>query len=395
MKKDRRLRIMWSSNGVFVPSGYGIFQRDLISRLQKDGWPVSQIAWCGLEGACIELDGLKIYPKMGNPWGDDAMVAHGRHWKADVVMPMQDIWPLNPQLLQQVNHLIPYVPIDQEPVPPVVLDKLRFAYKIVTFSKFGQKALEKHGFTSTLIQEGVDTNIFKPMDKMECRKEFNLPQDKFIFGMIGANKENPPRKGWQEALEAFKLFHDKHPDSIFFFQTNQPSDGGFPIQQYAHHLGLDNAIMYLDPYMAVFHTGSPEICKLMNCFDVLLHPSLTEGFGLVAVEAQSCGTPVIVNNCTSMPENVIPGVTGEMCETARKHLSPAMGFVYFADVNSLYEKMEKLYKADRVVMGKAARQHILDNFDIDKIYQEKWIPFYEQLQIELLGPAPIDNSEIK
>jgi ATP-dependent DNA helicase DinG len=51
---------------------------------------------------------------------------------------------------------IPYLPVDQSPVPPQVLDRLRFAYKIITFSKFGQTELQKSGFSSTMFWEGVD-----------------------------------------------------------------------------------------------------------------------------------------------------------------------------------------------------------------------------------------------
>ena len=387
--KDRRLRIIWNSNGVNVPSGYGVFQRDLLYRLLKDGWIVAQSAFVGVEGAVTMLDGLPVYPKMQDPFGSDAILAHTRHFKADVTFSMQDVWTLQGEALNQLPHFIPYTPIDQEPVPQGVLDKVRYAYKIITFSKFGHEALEKAGFTSTLIVEGIDTNIFKPMDKAECRKFFGLPQDKFIFGQVGANKENPGRKGWQEALEAFKLFHDKHPDSIYFYQTNQPSPSGFPIEMYAQQLGLSNCIFKLDPYLGIWHTGSNEVAKMLNAFDVTLHPSSTEGFGLLSVESQACGTPPIVNNCTSMPELVIDGVSGEICDVGRRWFSPAGGFWYFADVNSLYDKMEKLYRADRKKYGEAGRKNVVDNYNIDTLFTEKWVPYLEDLQTELLGVAPV------
>jgi glycosyltransferase involved in cell wall biosynthesis len=396
LPKDRRLRTIWNSNSVTVPSGYGVFQRDLLYRLLKDGWPVAQSAFVGIEGAVVTVDGLKLYPHMTDAFGSDAIVAHSRHFRADVTFSMQDIWALDNNSLNQLSHYIPYVPIDQYPVPPAILDKLKYAYKIITFSKFGYESLLKAGFTSTLIVEGVDTEIFKPQDKVECRKTFNFPQDKFIFGQIGANKENPGRKGWQEALEAFKLFHDKHPDSMYFFQTNQPSPTGFPIQAYAHYLGLDNNIMFIEPYLAIWHTGSPEVCKMLNSFDVLLHPSTTEGFGLLPVEAMSSGTPPIVNNCTSQPELVIDGVTGEVCEHGKAYFSPAQGFWYYADVNSLYDKMETLFRADRKKMGEAGRKHVIENYNIDKLFKEKWVPLYCQLQDEILGKSVImDSSDSK
>lgn len=385
---DRRLRMIWNSNSIWSNSGYGIAQRDMLTRFVADGWPTAQIAFYGLEGSTMVLNGLTVYPKMADTWGSDAMFFHSKHFGAKIVFTMQDIWPLQPQFLQMINQngmiWIPYVPIDQEPVPPNILDKLQYAYKIITFSRFGQKALEQKGFTSTLIKEGTDTNIFKPMDKKECRAMFNFPQDAFIFGMVGANKDNPPRKGWQEALDAFKIFHENHPESYFFYQTNQPLASGFPIAEYSKMLGITDFVLHLDDYQAVFHTGSEVMAKLYNSFDVLLHPSLTEGFGLCVVEAMSCGTPVIVNNCTSMPEMVVPGVTGEICEVGRKHLSPAMGYFHFADVPSLVEKMEKLYAGDRVKIGEQARAHVVENYNIDRLVETKWLPLFNELQQELL-----------
>jgi glycosyltransferase involved in cell wall biosynthesis len=382
--KDRRLRWIWNSNAIFVPSGYGVESRDILVRLQKDGWPMAHIAFTGLEGGLINLNGIPIYPKMGDAWGADAMIYHSRHFQAQAVFTMQDVWTLNPQALQQIPHWIPYVPIDQEPVPENVLNALKFAYRIITFSKWGQKALSKAGFVSTYIPEGTDTNIMKPQDKAECRKMLNVPEGKFVVGMVGANKENPPRKGWQQALEAFAKFHEKHPDSIFFFETNQQAPGGFPIRQYAQKLGISDTLFAIDEYMSVFHAGSEIMSKMYNAFDVLLHPSLSEGFGLCAVEAQACGTPVIVNDACSMPELVIPGVTGEICEHGDQFFTNALGYFVWPKVDSIVEKLEKIYNGDRVAMGKAAREHVLKNYDIDTIVKEHWIPYLEQLQEDLL-----------
>lgn len=395
--KDRRLRFTWTSNSTFTPSGYGVHQKDLLYRLLKDGWPMAQITFTGLEAACITLDGLLHYPKMVDPFGSDAMYYHSKHFNANVAFVMQDIWTLSPQFLQQMIgegiKFIPYVPIDKEPVPPGVLDKLRFAYKIITFSEYGQKALLRAGFSSTLIKESTDTNLLKPIDKEQCRREAGLPQGKFVVGMIGANKPDAiPRKGWQEALEAFAIFHKTHPDSIFYCGSNQP--GGFPIPQFAKYLGILDSLFQPNEYQFIFHSSREMVNKMINTFDVLIHPSTTEGFGLGVIEAQSAGVPVIVNNCTAMPEMVIDGVTGEICKTQKQVFASDGGIIHIADVPSLAEKLEKVFQADRIKMGNAAREHVVKNYNIDTSVKEKWIPFLESLQSELLPPL-VDKTEVK
>lgn len=394
--KDRRLKIIWNSNAPWAHSGYSIEQEWLLTRMKEDGWPIAQVAFVGLSGGMIDYKGIPIYPNMADTWGSDALLHHGNHFGANVRFTMQDVPPLNPQFLQQMNNWIPYVPIDQEPVPPPVLNNLRFAYKIITFSKWGHDALLRSGFSSTLIQEGTDVNIFKPLDKMQCRKDLGLPTDKFIIGQIGANKENPPRKAWQESLEAFKMFHDKHPDSIFFYQSNQNNQfaGGFPIMNYAAYLGIANSVAHIDEYMATFHTGPVEINKMLNAFDVLSHPSMTEGFGLIIAESQAAGTPVIISDVTSMPEQVEDNVTGFMCETDRKLFSISGGFWQFPKVNSLYEKMELAFKTDLEKMGEKAREKVVKEYNIDTIFKEKWVPLLEDLQRDMLPPLTEVNKVV-
>jgi glycosyltransferase involved in cell wall biosynthesis len=390
--KDRRLRILWVSNSHYSNSGYGIFTRDLLFRLRDDGWPIAEVAFYGLEGNPVMIDGIKVYPKMGDVWGSDSMFHSAIDFKANVVFNMQDIGFINSQYLDMLmkNKIpwIPYLPIDQEPAPAPVLEKLNFAHKIITFSKYGQKVLENHGYASKMIYEGVDTNIFKPMDKIECRQKLGIPQDVFLFSMVAANKENPPRKGFQEVLESFKMFYEKHPEAAILFHTQQTAPGNFPIAEYANHLGIQNRTFFVDPYKSTYFSGSPEIAIEMNACDIYLQPSMTEGFGLTSVEAQSCGKPVIVNNCQSMPELVIPGKTGEICETNYKWWRGQNGYVYTADTKSMYEKMEKIYdmlKANPNKVKNDCRNHILTELNMDSIFKSEWITLLEDLQTDLLG----------
>jgi glycosyltransferase involved in cell wall biosynthesis len=325
------------------------------------------------------------------------MVEHGQHFGADVNFSMQDVHAINPQFLQQLKHWIPYTPIDRDEIPQSTLNNLRFAYKIITFSKFGQKALAKHGFASTMIPEGVDTNVFKPLDKRKVREELHFPQDKFIFGMIGANKpDGVSRKGWQQALDAFAIFAKTHPEAMFFYQFNQ--GGGFDIPAYAQHLGIHDRLITPNIYMSVIH-GDPNIVnQWLNCCDVILHASTTEGFGLVIAEAQAAGTPVIVNNCHSQPELVIEGKTGEICESKFKLWTAGGGYIYFPDPESLNAKMEILYekvKKDENKISTSCRAWIVDNYSIDKIVEKQWIPYLTDLQTELLGVPQVDITAKK
>ena len=121
----------------------------------------------------------------------------------------------------------------------------------------------------------------------------------------------------------------------------------------------------------------------------MISPTHGEGFGLPLIEAAACGVPSIVNNTTSMPEMIIPGKTGEICKTDRHRFTPDGTWVWTADVQDLYECMERLYKKlhEPNTIAKDCRNHILQNYNIDTLVKEKWIPLLEQLQKELLPPV--------
>lgn len=398
--KRRDLRIIWSSNGHWSNSGYAVFTRDLLTRLQADGWPIAEIAFYGLQGYKATIDNILVYPQIKHPFGSDALFAHSLDFKANVAFAMQDVWSLDVNDLQGLKQnnipFIPYLPIDQEPVPDTILQRLNFAYKIITFSKYGQKVLEDHGYASKLIVEGIDTNIFKPMDKVAARTKLGLPQDLFLFSMIAANKENPPRKGFQEALEAFASFVKNHPKSGIFFHTQQISPAGFPIMDYAHYLGIDKNMFFLPPYAGTFKSDSWAVAEEVNACDVGLHPSMTEGFGLLVVENQACGKPVIIQGCTSMPELIIPEKTGWACKTQKKWWRNMGGYVYMADPISLHEQMEKVYEAlsKPNTIAEDGRKNVVENYNIDTIFKTEWLPLFEELQSELLTP-PVKSDKIK
>lgn len=384
---ERKLKIIWSSNAAWSTSGYGSQMAYLLPELKKEGWNQAMIAFFGLEGGVINLDGIKVYPKMGDIWGADAVIHHGNDFNADITVTNQDIWVLDPNLVKMFRKWIPYVPVDHDPVPPVIVDRLKLAYRVISYSKFGQKQLASKGIHSTYIPLMVDADIYKKYDKKAMRKDLGLPEDIFLFGMVSANKDNPPRKSFQEVMDAFKMFHDKHPNSAIYFHTNPEQPGGFNIMEYAKFLGIQNFIYTPPIYQMAYTIDKEQMAKVYSCFDVLLAPSTNEGFGVPIIEAQSCEVPVITNNFTSMPEIIIEGKTGELVEQIPgpngKRFTPLYSYVGIPSVQSIYEKMEKLFTADREAMGRAGREYVKENYDTKKVIKEYWTPFFEMVEKEI------------
>ena len=382
---EKKLKIIWNSNAPHTTSGYGTQMGLLLPLIKKEGYPVSCICYYGLDGGKIEIDGIPYYTKLNHLFASDVLPYHTQTFGADVTMTLHDIWILDEKDLAALKRFIPWVPIDMDPIPQKVLSKLYFAYRILTHSKFGLKMLNKAGFNATYIPLSVDTTIFKPIDKKGLRKELGFPEDVFLFGMVAANKDDPPRKAFQECMDAFVMFTKKHPKSGMYFHTSIAKAEGFNILEYSKFLGIANKIWFFDDFTTAYKTDRAFMNKIYNTFDVLLNPAKSEGFGVPIIEAGACGIPSIVNNYSSMPELVIPHVTGEICEVLGKVYTKIGSYWMTPDPKSIYEKMEALFEADRVKMGEKAREFVVENYDTTKVFDKHWKPFLRLLQDEIYG----------
>lgn len=92
-----------------------------------------------------------------------------------------------------------------------------------------------------------------------------------------------------------------------------------------------------------------------NC-DILLFPSVREGFGLVPAEAMACGRPVVATDCSSLPELIDDGKGGFLCPLG--NVDAFAGKINFLAENSQLRremgdynraKVEKLFTLDRMI----------------------------------------------
>lgn len=383
----RKLRIMWCSNPIWTPSGYSQQTADIGKLFLKSGWDSSNFAYIdmfGLAGGRFKDEaGVWHYPIINHPTGSDAMYWHGKHFNADIIIGLFDIHTQDPNFLAQIPRFVPWVPVDYDPIPPLILQNLRPSNRIIAMSKFGQQRLQEAGFASTYIPHHVDTSIFYPMDKRKAKEEFKINPDIFVFGMVSANKDALPRKSFGHVLEAFARFIKKYPQSLLYIHTNPDQMGGYPIKHHAQMLGLQNNVVFPDLYKWSFDFTKEEMNKIYNSFDCLLSPSSTEGFCIPVIEAQATGTPVIVNDYTSMPELIQEDITGYKTKIGCEHMMPIGSYMKFPDTEDLYQKMLRVKGMKIEEMGKSAHRWAVNNFAMDKIWETKWMPWLEKVEKEI------------
>lgn len=394
----RKLRIAWQSNGMWSPSGYSQQSADIRLKLHDEGWTPDNLCFIdmfGLSGGILKDDlGYKHYPAINHVTGSDAMLHHGNHFKADIIIALQDIWTLNPVDLQQVPRFIPWIPIDYDPVPKALLGNATFANRIIAMSKFGQRQLQENGFSSTYIPHHVNTSIFTPLDKKKRKEEVKINPNSFLFGMVSANKDIFPRKSFGHVLLAFKKFYEKRPNAMLYIHTDPDQPGGYPIRQHVDYLGLTPAVGYPDNYKWKFDTSKEEMNLIYNTFDALLSPSSTEGFCIPVIEAQATGTPVIVNDYTSMPELILDGQTGFKTKVSDdcQHFMPIGGYMKYPNIADLYEKMEQIFSSNLIQMGHAARKWANDTYGLETVWNNYWMPFFTKIEDEIYPLTPKEQT---
>jgi glycosyltransferase involved in cell wall biosynthesis len=280
-------------------------------------------------------------------------------------------------------------------MPENVRQAVSRAAKGIVMSKFGKRMAEQAGLDVFYVPHGVDTNIFKPLDRDEARERIKLPKDKFIVGMVAANKGNPSRKAFNEQIAAFAALHLAHPDTMLYLHTYDGAGGGDSVNlvKWINRLGLKIGVdvIFCDQYMNTIGFPDPYMVDLYNSLDVLTNVSKGEGFGIPIIEAQACGTPVIVGDWTSMGELCMSGWKVDKSQAMPMYEDRFDAFQWLATTESIYALMEKAYEhRGDVEMRNAARRGAL-KYDADKITERYWKPVLKEMGEMLSNKVKIEQ----
>ena len=152
----------------------------------------------------------------------------------------------------------------------------------------------------TVIPNGVDTEVFTPLDQKDCQQKLGLAIDKKHIVFIG---HLTPIKGLFYLIEALKQL----PEDVYLSVIG---DGELQSE-------LDAKIAEFNLQKRVKFFGKrphSEIVQWMNAADVFCLPSLNEGCPNVVLEALACGRPVVASRVGGIPEIMVSdylGITAE------------------------------------------------------------------------------------
>lgn len=375
------MRIVIGSNAPFAGTGYGTQVKQLVPRLRVLGHEVAVHAWYGLEGGILAMDGVTMYPKYRHGYGNDIVGAHANHFKADIVITLIDAWVLDAAMVPPHIKFCPWFPVDMEPIPPPVLNVVKDAYQPIVYSRFGERMARNAGLDVRYVPHGIDCQVFSPGDKTEARERCGLPKDAFIVGMVAANKGNPSRKAFPEQLTAFAQFARRHTDAVLYLHTNKGVDdgmGGVNLPELINYLEISDRVIFPDPYGQILGYPEAHMVALYRSFDVLLSVSRGEGFGIPIVEAQACGTPVIVGDWTSMPELCFGG--WGVHERVPDY-TPLAAYQYVPGIDAIRDCIKAAYH-EAGARREQARAGALA-YDADLVARDYWRPVLAEIEHRL------------
>lgn len=318
VKSDKRA-IVWASNSPHIGTGYGQQTAQAVSRLQADGHRCSIAVNYGLEGSTSTWGDIPLWPKGYAHHSEDVAPAYVHAWAHQnpgldpLLITLYDVWVYKGPQFDTLDQIASWVPIDHSPVPEIVLTWLqRDNVTPIAMSQFGQRAMADMGIDSLYVPHAIDTKVFRPTEtfkgpqgSMTGREFMGIDADKFVIGMVSANKGIlPNRKAFPEAFLAASVFLADHPDAVLYCHTEaKGAMGGIDLLALAAACGIKpGQLAFPDPF--VWRMGIPNevLASVYSAMDVFLQPSMGEGFGIPAVEAQACGVPVILSNATAQPE---------------------------------------------------------------------------------------------
>ena len=182
----------------------------------------------------------------------------------------------------------------------VIKSAVKKAKRIIAVSKNTKndliKILHIPSHRIDVIYEGVNNEFHQLNDDERAQAKTNLTQNYginqpfLLYTGVHRYHKNLPR-----LIEAFAILTTNHPD-LQLVITGKPDPLYPEAHDLAQHLNLQDKVIF--PGLV----PEKDLIALYNLAQIYVFPSLYEGFGLPALEAMQCGTPVCASNVSSIPE---------------------------------------------------------------------------------------------
>ncbi len=233
---------------------------------------------------------------------------------------------------------------------PFALEGAKHSKKVITISKqVDFEVGEKYHIPPsqrTLILNGFDEDIFnlKEVSRKEVLASFGLPDAKHVVSFVGKLADF---KGVDLLLKAAKIYEEKL-DDVMTLIVGQ-GELYEELNNLRRSLGLKHVYM-------LGHQHQEKVADIYNIADVSTVPSRKEPFGLVAIEALACGTPVVVTNGGGLVDFVDESIGSVIDEENYEELAKAI--------------IDEINNPDKLMKRKRAHTFAMEQFSWNRVIDE-------------------------
>jgi D-inositol-3-phosphate glycosyltransferase len=164
----------------------------------------------------------------------------------------------------------------------------------------------------SVVQPGVDLDMFRPGSARSARRRLGLPPRRHVVSFVGRIQ---PLKAPDVLISALAELRRAGRDDVTLVICGGPSGSGLDrptsLIELADSLGVTDSVLFLPP------RSPAALADLYRASDLVAVPSHSESFGLVALEAQACGTPVVAAAVGGLVTAVRDGVSGVLVDGHR------------------------------------------------------------------------------
>ena len=420
----RKKRVLIHSNFCKMFTGFGKHKKNLLSYLYNTGkydiielsngytWESEQLKFVPWESYGTLPSDPEIHKEIAiderrkNAAGYGAeMIDHAvKELKPDIYLGIEDVWAFNGFIEREwwnKIHCIVHTTLDSLPILPDAVNAADKIKNYFVWASFAEKAMHKLGHTHVKTVHGtLDASSFYRLldeDRLKLRNRFKL-SDEYIIGFVFRNQL---RKSVPNLLDGFKLFQENNKQSKVKLLLHTSWNEGWDILKLLKEKEIDTKNI-LTTYVCKncnaynvksfsSHVVNCDFCRtqnscettnvktgvneqqlneIYNLMDVYCHPFTSGGQEIPIQEAKLTELITLVTNY-SCGEDCSTEASGGFPLEWAEYREPGTQFIKASTLpTSIFSQLQHVYNLPletKKLLGKSARQFVIDNYSIEVV----------------------------
>lgn len=427
-------------------SGFGLYTREILSRLHNTGkYEIAELS-CFNDGSMQSNVPWKVYPNMPLPqeakdeqikkkFASDGENVFGKwrfdqtvlDFKPDIVFDIRDFWMLSYQecsVLRPYFHWVIAPTVDSIPQQLPWLQTFSSADVVLGHTDWAIDYLKSVGHNInaiTNVTDSVDTNVFKPLNFSPTlnKAQHLIPTDSYIVGAVMRNQKRKLIPNLMGIVKNVRALTGKT-NVYLHLHTSYPEKSGWDIPSLLQEYEAYNFTLFtyycqsckkawashwkgakaVCPFCNKGTAGLPNVVQgltdnqlknVYNLFDIYLQYAICEGLGIPQLEAASCGVPIVSVDYSAMHE-VTNKLDGEKVSYALfKELETGAfrAIPNDSEATGIIVRHMQRTEAEKKDKKKNARDKIVENYSWDKT-AERYIEIFDSLPNKDMWDTPLE-----